>query len=220
MTGINISQVTMLSSTIRVNTYLVSDGVSGEAMIVDPGGDVPRLLHMLEDRKLRLRWIVVTHGHFDHMVGVAELRKKTGAPVCMDPTDEPFIRNSDINAANFARVPPIVPFPIDFPLTEGTVLPLGKSELTVLQTPGHTPGEISLYTPGHLLCGDTILKGTTGRMDLYGADLDLCRRSIEEKILPLPADTIIYCGHNEQSSVAYEREHNDTAHYKREKDGL
>ena len=213
MTGLNVSRVTMLSGPVRVNTYLVSDGVTGEAMVIDPGGEVLRIAAMLEDRRLHLRWIVVTHGHFDHMLGAAELRRRTGAPICMHPADESFIRNSDYNAANFAGVEPVEPFAIDVPLYEGKILTLGKSELKVLHTPGHTPGEVSLYCPGHLFCGDTILRGTTGRMDLYGADRELCKQSIEDKIFPLPADVILYCGHNEISSVAYERENNDTAQY-------
>ena len=210
MSGLRITPFAQKSAMVSVNSYLVFDEATGEAAVIDPGGVCPNVIALLRQQKLRLKYTVLTHGHFDHIMCAAELKEKTNALICMNAADEAFITDSDLNAANFVGIGPIEPFAIDVYLRDGDRVKLGQSYLTVLETPGHTPGSISLYTPGSLLCGDTILRGTIGRMDLPGADTDEICRSIREKIFTLPGDNVIYCGHNANTTVAYEKENNDT----------
>ena len=210
MSGLRIIPFKQQSARVSVNTYLVFDESSGEAAVIDPGGQCLNVLALLQSQKLQLKYIVLTHGHFDHIMCTAELKRETHASVCMNANDESFIGDSELNAANLVKISPIEPFSVDVYLEDGDRVRLGRSYLTVLATPGHTPGSISLYTPGNLICGDTLMRGTTGRMDLPGADMPQICRSIREKIFTLPGDTVVYCGHYAPTTVAYEREHNDT----------
>lgn len=210
MSGLRIQALAQRAVSVSVNCYLVFDEASGEAAVIDPGGQAENVCSLLKDQGCSLKYIILTHGHFDHIMCTAELRRRTGAPICMSMADEAFIGDPVLNAADFAKVRPVEAFAVDRYLNEGDRVFLGRSFLAVLETPGHTPGGISLYTPGYLLCGDTILKGTTGRMDLPGADPVLIRKTIREKIYTLPNDTIILCGHNEATTVGYEKKNNDT----------
>ncbi len=209
MAKIQIQHFVQRSEPVTVNCYLLSDPMSQEALVIDPGGDAGRIVEALNSAGWRLKYIVLTHGHFDHTMCTAELACRTGAQVCMSEKDLRFVYDSNLNAANFAGAAPVAYFPVDIFLRDGDKLPLGQEALAVLETPGHTPGELSLYVPGHLFCGDTILRGTTGRMDLPGADPQLAAQAIAEKIFVLPDDTILHCGHGMCSSIAYERANNN-----------
>ena len=211
MSGLRIQALAQRSASVSVNCYLVFDEATGEAAVIDPGGQAENVCSLLKAQSCSLKYIILTHGQFDHIMCTAELSRITGAPICMNIADEAFIRDSHLNAADFVKIRPIEPFSIDKYLNEGDRVFLGKSFLTVLETPGHTPGGISLYMPGYLICGDTILRGTTGRMDLPGADPGLIRQTIREKIFALPNDTIIFCGHNASTTVSYEKENNNAA---------
>lgn len=212
MSGLRIQLLPQRSEPVSVNCYLVFDEASGEACVIDPGGQAENICRLLTEQCCFATSIVLTHGHFDHIMCVSNLHRTTGAPICMSAADEAFIRDPALNASDFAGAAPVRPFSIDRYLREGDRINLGRSFLTVLETPGHTPGGLSLYTPGYLICGDTILKGSTGRMDLPGADLDLIRKTIREKIFTLPNDTIILCGHHASTSVGYEKKNNASMH--------
>ena len=209
MGKLSIVQLKLLSASVHVNCFLLYDSQSGEAAVIDPGGGLGEILAELSSRALKLKYIILTHGHFDHTLCTASLKLATGAQVCMHRGDMHLKDDPCENATRFVGVENIKPFRVDVFLEDGSELKLGNEFISVLHTPGHTPGEISLYIPGSLFCGDTVLRGTTGRLDLPGADAALAAASVREKILTLPGETVIYCGHGENSCVAWELENNE-----------
>lgn len=202
----------VIAGIVHMNSSLLYDSVTGEAMVIDPGGEADKICGYIGKKKLKLKYIVVTHGHFDHIMAVSELAAKTGAQVCMNRKEEFFIYDSQWNAVYVRNLPPVTPFRVDLYLKDGDRLMLGSQTIKVLEIPGHTPGHLAYYIDGHLFSGDTILKGTTGRMDLQGADIQMISRSIREKLFLFPDDTIVHCGHGEETTIGYERMNNDILH--------
>jgi hydroxyacylglutathione hydrolase len=179
----------------RVFTYLVACPESGEALLIDPGGPAPALAKRLNQKGWRLLWIINTHGHADHISGNDLWVEATGAQVVMHPLDWEFFRRPEMQAA--ARAEGFRPLcRVDLQVTDGQHLPLGRHEAQIIHTPGHTPGAICLYFPGHLFTGDTLFVGAAGRTDLPGGSLPQLITSLEEKIMPLPDDTRLWPGHD------------------------
>jgi hydroxyacylglutathione hydrolase len=179
----------------RVFTYLVACPESGEALLIDPGGPAPALAKRLHQKGWRLRWLVNTHGHADHIAGNDLWVEATGAQVVMHRLDWEFFRRPEMQAE--ARAEGFHPLTrVDLRVADGHRLPLGTREAQILHTPGHTPGSICLYFPGHLFTGDTLFVGAAGRIDLPGGSLPQLLASLEEKLLPLPDDTRVWPGHD------------------------
>lgn len=178
-----------------VLTYLVACPESREALLIDPAGPAPTLLRRLRQEEWRLRWIVITHGHADHIAGNDLWARATGAQIVIHQLDWDFFRRPEMQAeARAEGFPPLSR--ADLLVTDGYRLPLGEQEPLVIHTPGHTPGSICLYFPGHLFTGDTLFVGAAGRTDLAGGSLPQLLASLEEKLLPLPDDTRIWPGHD------------------------
>lgn len=193
---------------VRVNGYILYDPDAKEALIIDPGGEENCILQILSEKQLHLKYIVLTHGHFDHIAAVQPLWFATGAEICMNSLDAHFVADSEWNASNLVQRAPLTVFSVNRELKDGDRLLLGKHEVQIWATPGHTPGSISVWIPGHLFCGDLILKGTIGRWDLLGANVEETKNTISSKVWILHEDTIIHCGHGDESSVRYEKENN------------
>jgi glyoxylase-like metal-dependent hydrolase (beta-lactamase superfamily II) len=178
-----------------VITYLAACPDSGEALLIDPGGPSPELSATLRRQGWRLRWIVNTHGHADHTAGNDLWAAETGAPIVIHRLDWEFFRTPEMQAAARAEgFPPLTR--ADVLVADGDRIPLGAGEALVIHTPGHSPGAICLYFPGHLFTGDTLFVGAAGRTDLPGASLPQLIASLEAKIMPLPDDTRIWPGHD------------------------
>jgi hydroxyacylglutathione hydrolase len=180
---------------LTVLTYLVACPETGEALLIDPGGPAPELAEQLRNNGWRLKWIVNTHGHADHIAGNDLWAAQTGARIVMHRLDWEFFSRPEMQAAAISEgFPPLTR--VDLLVEDGRKLPLGREEALVLHTPGHTPGAICLYFPGHLFTGDTLFVGAAGRTDLPGGSLNDLIQSLEQKIMPLPDETRIWPGHD------------------------
>ena len=210
--------ITIPVGMLQCNCSIIGDPESREALVVDPGDETARILETLARHALTVKAIVSTHAHIDHVGGLRKMQQVTGAPVLMHADDMELYRHLDVQAAWLGMRTPD-PANIDQFLREGDTLRWGPFEANVLHTPGHTPGSISLYlspqqqaeTPantGSLLAGDTLFAGSIGRTDLPGGSLELILRSIHEKLLVLPNETVVYPGHGVVTTIGEERASN------------
>jgi hydroxyacylglutathione hydrolase len=196
---------------MEVFCYLVYDEASSEGILIDPAGDENRLLDLLREHGVLLRYIVNTHGHADHTCGNGTLRANTGARIVMHAFDDDFFQMRE--AQQWAAMMGFAPSPpADLRVHDGSELSFGSLTLKFLHTPGHTPGACCLLIDGNLFTGDTLFVGAVGRTDLPGASFDQLLESLRTKILTLPPDTVIWPGHDygdrSSSTVGYEMEHN------------
>jgi hydroxyacylglutathione hydrolase len=195
------------------NCYILACGETQQAAVIDPGTDDPWIQRTLTSEGLQPVWIILTHGHLDHIGGVAAVKGSTGAPVAIHQADAPMLRDPALNGGAYFRMPVVAP-PADRLLADGDVIELGHLRLQVLHTPGHTPGGICLYLPprdgepGYLFAGDTLFAGAVGRTDLPGGDHATLIASIRQKLLVLPDETMVYPGHAVPTTIGDERAYN------------
>jgi glyoxylase-like metal-dependent hydrolase (beta-lactamase superfamily II) len=194
---------------LQCNCSILGDPETGEALVLDPGDEVERVLDVLKRHSLNVKAIVSTHAHIDHVGGLKKLQEATGAPVLMHGDDLELYRHLNEQAA-WLGVPPPPSARVDQLLREGDTVRWGKYAANVLHTPGHTPGSVSLYMPAQvkLLAGDTLFAGSIGRTDLWGGSMPDILRSIESKLLVLPDQTLVYPGHGPATTIGEERASN------------
>lgn len=198
---------TIVVGPLQVNCYLVGCEVTRQALVIDPGADGERILAALADRGLSLQTIVNTHGHFDHIGANRLLVEATGARLLLHAGDLPLLRNARQHAAVYGLATEPSPEP-DSLLEDGDTVSVGELSLAVLHTPGHSPGGICLYGEGHLFVGDTLFAGSVGRTDLPGGDHEQLIAGIRDKLLPLPAATVVHPGHGPDTDLGREQRHN------------
>jgi hydroxyacylglutathione hydrolase len=194
---------------LHCNCTILGDEVTHEAMVVDPGDNIPEILSRLEKHGLTLRQIVITHAHIDHIGGAALLKKATGAPVFLNQKDLGLLSIMEIQAG-WLGVPTPEVAPPDASADDGLAVGLASLPAEVLHTPGHTPGSICLFFPKqHLLvAGDTLFAGSIGRTDLPGGDGRQILRSLRDRLLVLPDATRILPGHGPETTIGEERQSN------------
>jgi hydroxyacylglutathione hydrolase len=189
------------------NCFILGCEDTREAVVIDPGDDADRILMILAKEKLTVKYLINTHGHFDHVGANRRMKEVTGAKLAIHPDDVPMLSELSRSAASFGLSAENSPEP-DLLLNEGDTVSFGNITLKVIHTPGHSRGGISLYTPGHLFAGDTLFAGSIGRTDLPGGDYDTLIASIKEKLLVLPDDTVVYTGHGPETTIADEKRMN------------
>jgi len=198
---------------LACNCTILGDERTGEAIVIDGGDDVDAIVERLEKHGLRARQLVHTHAHFDHIGALAELRERTDASGLLHPADLPLYELLN-EQARWVGLPPtkLRTVSIDGDLRDGDELRVGEIVVTVLHTPGHTPGSTSFaFTLGlqaRILSGDTLFRGGVGRWDLGGTSLDDIVRSIREKIFAYADETIVIPGHGPATTVGLERRSN------------
>jgi hydroxyacylglutathione hydrolase len=194
---------------LQCNCSIFGDETSGEAVVIDPGDELGRITSILEKHRLRVKAIIVTHAHIDHIGGAQKLKALTGAPVYMNFNDQELYDHIDVQA-QWLGVPTPAKTDIDVNAREGESLKIGAAEFHVLDTPGHTQGSISVWIPAEnkLIAGDTLFLDSIGRTDLPGGDSEQILRSIHNKLLPLDDAVVVIPGHGQSTTIGRERRRN------------
>lgn len=198
---------TLVVGPLAVNCYLLGDESTREAIVIDPGGDARKIIDAIKAAQLRVVAIVNTHAHFDHVGALTEVRDFTGAPFMLHADEAPILGAAQMSAAMFGMSVP-QPKPADRLLRAGDVVSAGSIVLTVLFTPGHTPGGICLLEGKHVFVGDTLFQGSIGRTDFPGGDYGTLMASIRDQLLPLPDATIVHAGHGAATTMGEEKQFN------------
>jgi len=194
---------------LQCNCSIFGDEASGEAVVIDPGDEIGRITAILNQHHLRVKAIIITHAHIDHIGGAQKLKAATGAPVYMSANDQELYDQIDMQA-NWLGVAAPEKTAVDVNAREGEVVKLGPAEFHVLETPGHTQGSISLWIPAEnkLVAGDTLFLDSIGRTDLPGGNSRQILRSIHDKLLPLDDAVVVIPGHGANTTIGRERRQN------------
>jgi glyoxylase-like metal-dependent hydrolase (beta-lactamase superfamily II) len=188
---------------LATNAYVVrANARAREAVVVDPADEAARLHAALDDAGARCAAILVTHCHWDHLLGVADLAEGTGAPVYMSATEAPVLEAPETVYAG--RAFPIRPYSADVRLDGDETLELAGLTFQTLRVPGHSPGHLAFHVDGALLSGDVLFAGSVGRADIPGADWDTLLESIRLLVERFPPDTVVYPGHGPPTTLGAE----------------
>jgi glyoxylase-like metal-dependent hydrolase (beta-lactamase superfamily II) len=173
------------------NCYILGNRDTGEGLVIDPGDEVFRIVREISGLGLTVKYILITHGHFDHTGGAQELKRITRAPVWIHPQDAPGLN-----------------FRPDGLLSDGQIITAGTYRIQVIHTPGHSPGGVCFHAPGAVFTGDTLFARSVGRTDFPGGSHAQLVQGVMQKIFPLGDETRVYPGHGPHSSIGQERRYN------------
>jgi len=189
------------------NTYVIVDDATKEAAIVDPSFESDQLLPELQEKGLTLRYLLLTHAHFDHVIGNAFYASTVGLPIALHRADLPLLRALPEQGRMFGV--PVEPSPDPtIWLEEGKPLTLGETTIQVLFTPGHSPGSVTFLVDDAAIVGDVLFAGSIGRTDLPGASHQTLLDSIRTRLLTLPDETRVLPGHEDETTIGEERRNN------------
>lgn len=188
------------------NCYIILDEKSKEIMVIDPAGDVDKIVEMIDILKGNLKYIYLTHCHGDHIMGVPELKNRCGGKILIHREDSEGLNRTDINLSKYVDLPEIE-LEADSRVDDKDLIHLGDLEFIIIHTPGHTKGSTSLYCEKEkcLFSGDTIFRGTWGRTDLPTSSIENIMDSIINKLMILPEEVIVYPGHGKSTMIRDER---------------
>jgi hydroxyacylglutathione hydrolase len=188
------------------NCYILISESNKESIIIDPGSEADKILGQIKKTGLKVRYIIATHGHIDHIGAIPDILRAlpSPAPICVHFKDSSMLSDPKKNLSEFAGIQaePVQP---DIILNDGDVIETGSISLTVIHTPGHTPGGISLLGGDFLFTGDTLFAGGIGRTDLPGGDFKTLQDAIRNKIFGFEDKTVIYPGHGPESTIGAEK---------------
>ncbi len=189
---------------IQANCYILGCEETKSAAVIDPGDDADRILMALAESKLTAKYILNTHGHFDHVGANRRLKEATGADLLIHQGDTDMLSATAVAAASFGLQCDNSP-PADRIITDGDEITFGDITLHVIHTPGHSPGGVSFHTDGIVFVGDTLFAGSIGRTDFPGGDFDTLITSIKTRLFPLGDDVKVYTGHGPATTIGTER---------------
>lgn len=192
---------------IMANCYIIGCKETNEAVVIDPGDEADRILLKLADLKLKVKYIINTHGHFDHVGANGKMKEATKAELLIHALDAPMLGSLSQAAAAFGLKSENSP-PPDKTIDDGDVITFGKISLKVIHTPGHSPGGISLHTNGYLFVGDTLFQGSIGRTDLPGGNFNTLISSVQNKLFPLGDSVRVFTGHGPETTIGREKRYN------------
>ena len=187
------------------NNYLLID--NGEAVLIDCTGDIPELDAFLKENNAKLKYILLTHAHFDHIAGVKKLQDKYDVKVYLHEDDKEILESTN-DFMKMVGLPEIDVPSVDAYIKEGDKIKFGDVELDVIHLPGHTPGGVGYTVDNMIFSGDTIFLNSVGRTDLPGGDFETLKSSIHNKLFKLDGNTIIHTGHGSETQVDYEKKYN------------
>ena len=194
---------------LQCNCSVIGDETTRETIVIDPGDDIDDVLAVVRKHNLQVKQIVITHAHIDHVGGAMKLRAATGAPILLNQNDYELLEMLDVQAAWLGMVSP-GKVEIDQNVGQADTVKAGSLVADVIHTPGHTEGSVCLYFPAEmkLIAGDTLFAGSIGRTDLPGGSMQKILRSLHDKVLALPDETVVVPGHGPLTTIGEERESN------------
>ncbi len=199
--------IRLIVGPLQVNCFIVADEKTREAVVIDPGDDADDILKIITEKGLKVKYIVNTHGHFDHIGANKAVKEATGAELLIHEGDAAIMASAPRQSAAFGMDSVSSP-PADRFVKHGDMITAGEVALKVLHTPGHTPGGISLLEQGMVFTGDALFAGSIGRTDFPGGDLLTLLRSIKMNLMTLPDETKVFSGHGPASTIGDERTEN------------
>lgn len=192
------------------NCFMIADEKTAECLVTDPGDEPDRILDLIKENDFKVKYILCTHAHFDHVGALPEVKEETRAKIVLHSDDLVIYKNATEYAKSWGFEIDALPEP-DLLVSEGDILRLGALEFKVLHTPGHSPGGICIYGEGILITGDTLFAGSVGRTDLYGGDVKKLKTSFK-RLMSLPDETRVLPGHGPESTIGRERTGNFFSH--------
>ena len=207
MTSSELKVEPLIVGPLFSNCYIIYDDKAKQGAVIDPGDDAEDILEAVKNLGIKIKYILATHGHFDHVGAVAPLKKKFNAEFLAHKGDFFFLEDG-VNAAHRWGIDIAKPPKPDRFIEDGDKIKVGEFELEVLHTPGHSPGGVSFLIDRMVFGGDTLFQGSIGRTDFRKGSFEVIANSIRKRLYSLPDDTIVYTGHGPVTTIGDEKRHN------------